>query len=223
VVLREFQRASGQESARLNREGQAEACPRSLEISTLSTTGTSSPSTTGETRAEGVPAKRAVRTSKKAAAELAPPPHLVLLEKLVGVIDDAKAEEIVSLDLAGKTSLADAMIVASGRSDRHVGAIAERVASSLRDMGLPPPRMEGMTACDWVLIDTGDIIIHLFRPEVRSFYNLEKLWGAGRPSETPVVPADPAAPAKPARPKRTLVRTDGDEPKPRARRKPAGA
>jgi len=75
------------------------------------------------------------------------------------------------------------MLVASGRSDRHVGAIAERVAQALKDMGLPTPRIEGMPVCDWVLIDAGDVIVHLFRPEVRGFYNLEKLWGMGRPSE----------------------------------------
>jgi ribosome-associated protein len=75
------------------------------------------------------------------------------------------------------------MMVASGRSDRHVGALAERVMAALKEQGLPAPRVEGMPVCDWVLIDTGDIIVHLFRPEVRGFYNLEKLWGAGRPTD----------------------------------------
>lgn len=99
------------------------------------------------------------------------------------MLDDAKAEDIISLDLHGKTSLADAMIIASGRSDRHVGAIADRIAHALKDMGKPAPRIEGVPVCDWVLIDAGDILVHLFRPEVRGFYNLEKLWGAGRPQE----------------------------------------
>lgn len=101
----------------------------------------------------------------------------------MSVLDDAKAEDILSIDLAGKTSLADAMIIASGRSDRHVGAIADRVAHALKDLGQPTPRIEGVPVCDWVLIDAGDIIVHLFRPEVRGFYNLEKLWGMGRPQE----------------------------------------
>ncbi|MCA1951861.1 MAG: ribosome silencing factor [Hyphomicrobiales bacterium] len=106
-----------------------------------------------------------------------------LVEALKGVLDDAKAEDIVALDLAGKTSLADAMLIATGRSDRHVGAVAERVVQALKERGLASPRVEGMPVCDWVLIDAGDVIVHLFRPEVRGFYNLEKLWGAGRPLE----------------------------------------
>ncbi|WP_284179987.1 ribosome silencing factor [Rhabdaerophilum sp. SD176] len=128
------------------------------------------------------------------------PPAGSLVEALRIVLDDAKAEDIVSLDLEGKTSLADAMIIASGRSDRHVGAIADRVAFALKERGLPPPRIEGTPVCDWVLIDAGDIIVHLFRPEVRGFYNLEKLWGLGRPQEG-------AAEAPAEKPKRRVVRT----------------
>ncbi len=123
-----------------------------------------------------------------------------LVEALRTVLDDAKAEDIISLDLAGKTSLADAMIIASGRSDRHVGAIADRVAFALKERGLPSPRIEGTPVCDWVLIDAGDIIVHLFRPEVRGFYNLEKLWGLGRPLEG-------AAEEVPEKPKRRVIRT----------------
>lgn len=99
------------------------------------------------------------------------------------MLDDAKAQDIISLDLAGKTSIADAMVIASGGSDRHVGAIAERLVAALKEQGHPTPRVEGMPVCDWVLIDAGDVIVHLFRPEVRGFYNLEKLWGIGRPDE----------------------------------------
>lgn len=123
-----------------------------------------------------------------------------LVEALLTVLDDAKAEDIISLDLAGKTSLADAMIIATGRSDRHVGAIADRVAFALKERGLPAPRIEGTPVCDWVLIDAGDLIVHLFRPEVRGFYNLEKLWGIGRPQEGA---AEPPAET----PKRRVVRT----------------
>lgn len=98
-------------------------------------------------------------------------------------LDDMKAEDVVEIDLAGKTSIADAMIVATGRSDRHVGAIADRLVKDLKENGFGTPRVEGVPACDWVLIDSGDVIAHIFRPEVRSFYNLEKMWGADRPAE----------------------------------------
>ena len=103
--------------------------------------------------------------------------------KVLESLDDAKAEDIVSLDLHGKTSLADVMVVASGRSNTHVGAIADRVLKALKDAGVPAPRVQGMPHNDWVLIDTGDVIVQLFRPEVRQFYNLEKLWGPDRPAE----------------------------------------
>jgi ribosome-associated protein len=98
-------------------------------------------------------------------------------------LEDMKAENTVEIDLTGKTSIADTMIVTSGRSDRHVGAIAERVLQALKDKGFGTARVEGMPACDWVLIDAGDVLIHIFRPEVRGFYNLEKMWGADRPHE----------------------------------------
>jgi ribosome-associated protein len=98
-------------------------------------------------------------------------------------LEDMKAESTVEIDLAGKTSLADSMFIASGRSNRHVGAIAEKVAQGLKDAGHGTPRIEGMPACDWVLIDAGDVIVHIFRPEVRGFYNLEKIWGVDRPRE----------------------------------------
>ena len=83
--------------------------------------------------------------------------------------------------MAGKTSLADIMVVASGRSQRHVGAIAEKLIERLKEEGVRDTRVEGMPLCDWVLIDAGDVIIHVFRPEAREFYNLEKMWGSDRP------------------------------------------
>ena len=83
--------------------------------------------------------------------------------------------------MAGKTSLGDTMIVASGRSQRHVGAIAERLIERLKEEGVRDTRVEGMPLCDWVLIDAGDVIVHVFRPEAREFYNLEKMWGSDRP------------------------------------------
>ena len=90
-----------------------------------------------------------------------------------------KAEDIVSIDLTGKTSIADTMVVASGRSNRHVGSIADDVLEKLREAGVKGVHVEGMPHCDWVLIDAGDVIVHIFRPEVRSFYNLEKMWTTG--------------------------------------------
>ena len=106
-----------------------------------------------------------------------------LLKDIVHWLDEAKAEEVVTIDLAGKSSIGDFMVVATGRSDRHVGAIAEQIGRKLKDLGLGRVRVEGMEACDWVLIDTGDIIVHVFRDEVREFYNLEKMWSAERPVE----------------------------------------
>jgi ribosome-associated protein len=106
-----------------------------------------------------------------------------LLKDIVHWLDEAKAEEVVTIDLAGKSSIGDFMVVATGRSDRHVGAIAEQIGRKLKDLGLGRVRIEGMEACDWVLIDTGDIIVHVFRDEVREFYNLEKMWSAERPVE----------------------------------------
>lgn len=100
----------------------------------------------------------------------------VPLAVLLGSLEDSKAEEIVAIDVTGKTPIADHMIVASGRSHRHVGAIADHLLRDLKDAGAKRVRVEGLNSCDWVLIDTGDAIIHIFRPEVRTFYNLEKMW-----------------------------------------------
>jgi ribosome-associated protein len=94
-----------------------------------------------------------------------------------------KAEETIVIDLQGKTSIADHMIIASGRSNRHVGSIADEVVKALKEAGHAPPRIEGVPHCDWVLVDCGDVIVHVFRPEVRAFYNLEKMWGVDRPTE----------------------------------------
>lgn len=111
------------------------------------------------------------------------PPAAAGVTLALQVLEDMKAEEITVIDLVGKTSLADAMIIASGTVNRHVGAIADSLIEAFKKAGQPAPKVEGMPACDWVLIDTGDIIIHVFRPEVRQFYNLEKMWGADRPHE----------------------------------------
>ena len=103
------------------------------------------------------------------------------LRLVLARIDDMKAEDTVTIDLTGKTPIADAMVVTSGRSNRQVGAIADHLLKDLAAAGVPNVRVEGMPNCDWVLIDAGDVIVHVFRPEVRTFYSLEKMWSAGRP------------------------------------------
>jgi len=106
-----------------------------------------------------------------------------LVRNILNSLDDAKAEDVLSIDLHGKTSIADAMIIATGRSTTHVNAIADRVMKGCTEEGFQAPRVEGLPHCDWVLVDAGDVIVHLFRPEVRQFYNLEKMWGGDRPAE----------------------------------------
>jgi ribosome-associated protein len=91
-------------------------------------------------------------------------------------LDDIKAEDTVTIDIAGKSPIADAIVVTSGRSNRHVAACADRVVEGLKEAGVNDVRIEGMPHCDWVVIDAGDVIVHIFRPEVRAFYNLEKMW-----------------------------------------------
>lgn len=106
-----------------------------------------------------------------------------LLDTVLDCLDEAKAEDVTSIDLETKSSIADHMVVSSGRSQRHVGAIADQVLSRLKDEGYGKARVEGLPNCDWVLIDAGDVLVHIFRPEVRSFYNLEKLWSANSPTD----------------------------------------
>ena len=103
-----------------------------------------------------------------------------ILRLVLTRLDDMKAEDTVTIDLTGKSTIADTMVVTSGRSNRHVGSVADRVLEDLTAAGLPA-RVEGMPHCDWVLIDAGDVIVHVFRPEVRAFYNLEKMWAPARP------------------------------------------
>ncbi len=102
----------------------------------------------------------------------------------LSLLEDGKAEEITIIDLASKSSIADAMIIVQGTSNRHVSSIADRVVQGLKQEADIVPRVEGLATCDWVLIDAGDVIIHVFRPEVRAFYNLEKMWSHDRPSES---------------------------------------
>jgi ribosome-associated protein len=91
-----------------------------------------------------------------------------------------KAEDTTTIDVRSESIIADYMVVTSGRSNRHVGAVADQVMKDLREAGLTGLRVEGMPLCDWVLIDAGDVIVHVFRPEVRAFYSIEKMWSRGR-------------------------------------------
>ena len=99
--------------------------------------------------------------------------HKLVLDQL----DDDQAQELVSIPLEGKSSIADHMVIASGRSTRQVAAMAQKLAEKIKQQGFGSARVEGLPAADWVLIDAGDVVVHLFRPEVRGFYNLERMWG----------------------------------------------
>lgn len=98
------------------------------------------------------------------------------LKIVLDSLEDSKAENIVSIDITGKSALGDHMIIASGRSNRHVTAVCDHLMRDLKQAGSRDLRVEGLEHGDWVLIDTGDMIIHIFRPEVREFYNIEKMW-----------------------------------------------
>lgn len=98
------------------------------------------------------------------------------LQRVLSSLDDSKAEDVVTIDLRGRSPLADYMVIASGGSQRHVSALADHLLYTMKDCNKGQTRVEGLSECDWVLIDLGDIIVHLFRPETREFYNLEKMW-----------------------------------------------
>lgn len=131
---------------------------RSLTISTVAHTATSqSPASTG-----------ALATPRPSADET--------LKLIVARLEDMKAEDIVTIDLRGKSSIADYMVVTTGRANRHVAAIAENVVKGLGEVGIKGVHVEGLQNADWVLVDANDVIVHVFRPEVRTFYGLEKMW-----------------------------------------------
>ncbi len=111
-----------------------------------------------------------------------------MIAMIVQQLDDDKAEDIVIIDLEGKSDVADAMIIASGRSQRHVGALSEKIMRELKSLQCGKLSVEGKPACDWVLIDAGDVIVHLFRPEVRDFYNLERIWSSEAFTQTSKTP-----------------------------------
>jgi ribosome-associated protein len=137
------------------------------------------------------PAKKAARKpakqpAKKPAKKVAPKavapksaPQSDLLKRILVSLDDDKAENIVTIDLAGRSSLCDAEVVASGRSSRHVAAMADHLARKLKEGGYGTRPISGQGQGDWVLVDAGDVIVHLFRPEVRDYYDLEGMWSVG--------------------------------------------
>ncbi len=139
--------------------------------------------------AKKAPAKKAVIKKAPAAAKvvIAPKgpryagPDWPLMNVILDSMEDSKAEEILPINVMGRSSMADGMVIASGRANRHVAAIADQLVDKLKAFGQKDVRVEGLETSDWVLVDAGDIIVHIFRPEVRSFYNLEKLWSEHAP------------------------------------------
>ncbi len=120
-----------------------------------------------------LPTSPAVSTTAQLLAEAEPGSLLALV---FASLDDDQAQEVISIPLAGKSSIADYMVIASGRSTRQVATMAQKLAERVKKGGFGLCRIEGLPAADWVLIDAGDVIVHLFRPEVRAFYNLERMW-----------------------------------------------
>jgi ribosome-associated protein len=140
---------------------------------------------------KALPTVRSSKTAKSASSKpVATPPTpaipdpLELARLVAQQLDDDKAENILNIPLAGKSPMADAMVVASGRSARHVAALADHVSRKLKEAGVGTVRVEGLPNADWVLIDAGDVIVHIFRPEVREFYNLERIWSSDAPPTT---------------------------------------
>lgn len=116
-----------------------------------------------------------------------------LLALVLDALDDSKALNVVPVDLQGKTSIADYMIVASGSSSRQVISIAENLAERIKHAGFGPCQIEGQRQGDWVVVDAGDVIVHVFRPEVRDYYNLEKLWSVVIPTANEIGPSQAMA------------------------------
>jgi ribosome-associated protein len=116
---------------------------------------------------------------KKAAPQAKPAPRSDLLKRIIASLDDDKAENIVTIDLEGRSALCDAAVIASGRSSRHVAAIADHLARRLKEGGYGTRPVSGAATGDWVLVDAGDVIVHVFRPEVRDYYDLEGMWNVG--------------------------------------------
>lgn len=129
----------------------------------------------------GTPRKKAAAAGPKTArgrAAAAPPDQLDRLQGvIVASLEDDKAEAVITLDLAGKAAFCDRMVIATGLADRQISAMAEHLVEKLKDTGMKRVQIEGAGGSDWVLIDAGDIVVHLFKPDARTTYALEKMWG----------------------------------------------
>lgn len=143
------------------------------------------PKASKTTATKAVIAKKAA-PKKAAAAEVVRDSAAETLKLVLGRLEDMKAEETVTIDLRGKSAFSDYMVVTTGRSNRHVSSIAENVTKGLKEVGQKKLHVEGMTNADWVLVDTGEVILHVFRPEVREFYNIERLWAQNTQDESRV-------------------------------------
>ena len=141
----------------------------------VSKTGKSKPKT--KAPAKQKLASKIVKVTKAA-------PQSDLLKRIVTSLDDDKAENVVTIDLEGRSALCDAAVIASGRSSRHVAAMADHLARRLKEGGYGTRPISGATAGDWVLVDAGDVIVHIFRPEVREYYDLEGMWNVGNPGKS---------------------------------------
>lgn len=130
-------------------------------------------------KTKAIAAKGPVGTGKSDYQSVNPKAAAALSKQITKVLDTNKAEDIRTLNIGNKCSFADFMIVASGRAPRHVAALADYVTDLLKKQGTPPLSVEGKESGDWVLIDAGDVVVHIFRPEVRQFYNIEKMWSVG--------------------------------------------
>lgn len=126
---------------------------------------------------------KAAPKRKKAASKKTQHPSARLLALIETILDDGKAVDVVVIDLAGKSSMADFMVVASGSSNRHINALSDTLIRGLKTAKFGTPGTEGRSQGDWVLLDAGDVIVHLFRPEIRAFYNLEKMWEVALPDD----------------------------------------
>jgi ribosome-associated protein len=124
---------------------------------------------------------KARKSAVPKARRSAPPPQSELVKRIIASLEGDKAEAIVTIDLQGRSSLCDAAVIASGRSSRHVMAIAEHLARRLKEQGYGTRPVTGAGQGDWVLVDAGDVIVHVFRPEVREYYDLEGMWNVAAP------------------------------------------
>jgi ribosome-associated protein len=133
--------------------------------------------------AKKAPAKKKAAKAKAAKPQIAKVEEPSVLPRILKSLDDDKAEDVVTIPLHGRSSLADTIVIATGRSSRHVASIAEHLARRLKEAGYGTRPVDGAAQGDWVLVDAGDVIVHVFRPEVRDYYDLEGMWNVGSPAK----------------------------------------